>query len=275
MDTKIYRYFADIIEKELGIMYGEDNKFQLINRLEQIAQTYGLASVSELYTKFSTGMDVAGRDKILNSATNHETSFFRDSRVFTAVEKSLIPTILVTLKPKELLRVWSAGCSHGQEPYSLSILLNEQKLKGKAHDFEITATDVSELALSKAREAKYTRFEINRGMPKELFNRYFDGDQDAEFVHAKRDLKHSVSFKTLNLLNPFESLGKFHLILCRNVLIYQKVEKKIEIIKRFTNRLLDGGYLIMGAGETLLGLSNDFDQVTIEGIVIYRLKQGK
>jgi chemotaxis protein methyltransferase CheR len=272
LHDKILTYFAQFIEKELGIIYAEHNYFQLQNRLEEIAKLQGKSSIEQLYDEAQKGIQGSFKQLLLDVATNNETSFFRDPKVFKAVEAMILNEYhkKTPLRPK--LNIWSAASSTGQESVSTAILIKEFSAKmGLNVNFNITATDISERVLTRAKKASYSQLEVQRGMSAALLIKYFTKDVNDSW-NVISEIKNSIQFKTQNLKENFNFPEPFDLVLCRNVLIYQNVEGKKEILSRITKTLMPGGYLIMGSGESLLGLSNDYESVSSEGAVIYRKK---
>lgn len=258
-------FFAKLIERELGIIYSDFNAYQLENRLNEVVQILGLKSVADLETAARDAMTPAIRQLLMDTATNNETSFFRDPRVFQAVKNLILPRLAET---QNEIRVWSAACSFGQEPYSLSLLAEEFTAKSPSKSVEILATDISNRALQRAKNARYTQLEVQRGLPTQLLIKYFTKD-DENFWSLQPSVRQRVTFQTQNLLDPFTQLGSFDLILCRNVLIYQNVEKKAEIIHRLYDRLSPNGVLVLGAGESMIGLSEAFEAVRSEETIVY------
>lgn len=260
-----FRFFASYIERELGIVYADHNRFQLQSRLEEIAKLQGLASVEEVFSLAKTGITGAFRQLLLDTATNNETSFFRDPKVFRAIEEA----VLKGLKPGEKLRIWSAASSTGQEAMSLAMLIKEFGAKTRTDpSFEILGTDISDRVLRRAREGAYTQLEVQRGLPSPMLVKYFRKGEKDQWLAAP-DLQCHLVFRPLNLKEPFSFAEKFHLVLCRNVLIYQSVEGKADILARITAQLVPGGTLVLGAGESLLGLSSDYEQIAVEGAILY------
>ncbi|AGH94526.1 CheR family methyltransferase [Pseudobdellovibrio exovorus] len=270
--NEILKFFADFIQSELGIVYSDHNSFQLQNRLETIAKFLDLPSIEALYEKTKTGFSETAKQLLLDTATNNETSFFRDPKVFRAIETDILGNLAASLAPNEKLRVWSAASSTGQEALSLAMLSRELAAKS-ANPFsvDILATDISERVLKKAQEARYTQLEVQRGLPTTHLVKYFRKDEQDHWV-ASPQLTSLIEYKKLNLKSDFTFANKFHLILCRNVLIYQNVEDKIAILDRITANLAPNGYLILGSGESLLGLSSDYDQQISNGAIIYQKK---
>ncbi len=272
-DTEILKYFSSYIEKEVGIIYSDHNAFQLRNRLEEIAKMMGEPSLESLHKTAQKGILGAFRQMLLDVATNNETSFFRDPKVFRAIEQSILPALLEGGGAQKTIKIWSAASSTGQEAVSLAILLEEQKAKIKTpFSFQIVGSDISERVLKKAKEGFYTQLEVQRGLPAALMIKYFTKD-DRDRWEVRQSIRQSTEFRKQNLKESFTQIGKFGLILCRNVLIYQNVESKKEILDRVTEQLEPGGFLILGSGESLIGLSQDYHQVAVDGAVIYRKKQ--
>jgi chemotaxis protein methyltransferase CheR len=271
-ENEIFSFFARFIEKEIGIIYADHNSYQLRNRLEEICKLVGERDLESLYLRGKKEISGPFRQLLLDIATNNETSFFRDPKVFKSIEDIVLPGLLKIYRDNERFRIWSAASSTGQEALSVAILLEEAKRKlNKSFDFEIMASDISERALVKAKEGIYSQLEVQRGLPAALMIKYFS-KIDNERWAAKPEIRKRVEFRHQNLKDPLLKLGKFGLILCRNVLIYHNVQGKIEILDRLAEQLLPGGFLIMGSGESMIGLSQRFQQVGVDGAVIYRRK---
>jgi chemotaxis protein methyltransferase CheR len=270
MQPEILNFFAKYIESQLGIVYADHNYFQLQNRLEEISKLLSVESVEKLHSKAKIEISGQFKQLLLDLATNNETSFFRDPKVFRAIESVVLPTFLQSSPVGSEFRIWSAASSTGQEALSLSMLLQEWNLKNaKRVQFSILGTDISERILHRAKEANYSQLEIQRGLPTALMLKYFTKN-DQERWSASPELTKHIQFKKQNLLEPFLFPKKFDLILCRNVLIYQSVQSKKEILNRLTEMLLPGGFLILGSGESLLGLSTNYQQTASEGAVVYQ-----
>lgn len=271
MRTDILNFFAKYIETELGIIYSEENYFQLQNRLEEIAKLIGSPSVENLFVQAQQNISGAFKQLLLDVATNNETSFFRDNKVFKAIENTVVPEFYEKLKGQPL-QIWSAASSTGQEGVSLAILMTEWAIKnGKPLPFQIIGSDISERVLEKARSGLYSQLEIQRGLPAPLLIKYFKKEKD-DYWRTSPDLLRNIDYRKQNLKSPFPFTNRFQLVLCRNVLIYQSLDSKIEILRRIAETLVPGGYLILGSGENLYGLSKDFEQTHCDGAVIFRKK---
>lgn len=264
------KFFADYIQKELGIVYSSQNFFQLEKRMIEIAKSLSLPSEDVLYQNAQKGIAGLMKQLILDTATNNETLFFRDPKAFQAIENHIIPGIRSTNPDLKVIRIWCAASSFGQEPYSLAMMIKEMSLKdSRMPRVEIVATDISEKALTRAKSGMYSQLEVQRGLPAPLLVKYFTKSDD-DYWTIKSDVRISVQFKKQNLVEPFSSLGDFDFILCRNVLIYQSDEMKKTIVDQMAQRLTKGGYFLMGAAESLFGVSDRFEQLCKDGAVFFK-----
>lgn len=267
------KFFADYIEQNVGIVYQPNNYFQLEKRLNEVAKALQLESVELLYQQARQGISGNLKNLLLDVATNNESSFFRDPKLFAAVEQKMIPDILAEIKPLPVLRIWSAACSHGQEPYTLGMITQELRtLKPDLPRVDIYATDFSDKALEKARSGVYNQLEIQRGLPAPLMMKYFEQTPEKEW-RVMPELRSLVRFSKLNLIEPFPAFGSFEVIFCRNVLIYQTQESKKDVIEKLYNRLVPNGYLVLGAQESMVGLSDKFGQIYHAGAIYFKKTQ--
>ena len=269
---EILPFFANYIEKESGIIYAEHNHFQLQNRLEDITRLLGLATLEKLHERAKEGICSQFKQLLIDLATNNETSFFRDPKLFKAIETAFLKPMTEPGKYPGRIKIWSAASSTGQEAHSLSILLTEFNLKNQTSlDFSILGTDISERVLQIAKSSTYSQLEVQRGLPAPYLIKYFQKGADDRWT-AKPEITRHLEFRKLNLKDPLPPSYQFQLVLCRNVLIYQTVEAKKEILSRITRTLPSGGFLALGSGESLIGLSTEYEQVSIEGAIIYQKK---
>lgn len=268
MSLELIKFFANYIEKETGIIYSDTNVYQLQSRLEEICKHFNLASLTELHQEFAKVIpNPAYKQKLLDHATNNETLFFRDVAFFSALENYLLREVLLDM-PDEI-RIWSAASSTGQEALSVAMTLEEMSARVPLPPYSIIATDISEKALNKARSGFYNDFEVMRGLSDERKHRFFNREKDGWQV--KSHLLSKIKFNYNNLIRPTVG-GEFHIVLCRNVLIYQKVEVKKTIADYLLRQLAPTGALLLGVGETLLGINNDVDMVLTGNVIFYRPK---
>ena len=267
------KFFADFIEAELGIVYSASNAYQLEKRLDDICKALEVPDKEALWKKASDeGIQGHFRQLLLDTATNNETSFFRDPKVFHMIAEHIIPEWRKKNPDAKLFRIWSAASSFGQEPYSLVMML--EKLRETNHDMprvEVLASDISEEALKKAKLGIYSQLEVQRGLEAMLLVKYFS-KKDDDYWHIKPAIRGQVQFKKVNLLDITSIPSGFDLVLCRNVLIYQNEERKKTIISNITKKITDQGAFILGSAESLIGLSDQFQQEIYKGAVFYRKK---
>lgn len=262
------KFFAKYIETELGIIYAEHNFFQLQNRLEDIAKLMNVPGLAELHAMAKSGIWGQFKQLLLDTATNNETSFLRDPKVFLAIETFILQKIKEG--KSDTIRIWSAASSTGQEALSVAMTVLEScKKAGVSVSFSIFGTDISERVLERARSATYSQLEVQRGLPAPFLIKYFKkGDQDT--WSASAEITKYVEFNKLNLKDSLPFRDPFDLVLCRNVLIYQAPESKKAIISKITSVTKENGWLILGAGESLLGLSSEYETETVNGAIVYR-----
>lgn len=272
-DTIILKFFAEYIEKHLGIVYTDANYFQLEHRLRDISHQLGLKDVPELYSKAQVSIEGAFKALLLDLATNNETSFYRDSQVFTALGKFIIPDLLRKFNNPASINIWSAAASSGQEVYTIAMELETMRkdIPGFPQT-TIFATDISDTILKRAQAGIYSQLEVQRGLPARQLADYFD-PIDKDQWQVKDFIKRSVSFAKLNLLDHWAGIGPFDIVYCRNVLIYQNVENKKKVLQQIHRVMKPGGYLILGAAESLFGLSDAFEQFNDEKTIVY-IKKG-
>ena len=266
--TEDYQNFCQFLEESCGIVLG-DNKHYLVNsRLNRIMSEHQIDDLGELIHRVKSNTDMKLKDHIIDAMTTNETSWFRDSFPYTLLKEQLL--LELSNNRRNELRIWSAACSSGQEPYSINIIYDElRRMKpGALAPLKIIATDISASMLKEAADGTYDNMSIARGMSDERRNRYFD--KDGSFWHIKPGMKENIVFHEINLMKDFSLIGKFDLIFCRNVLIYFSGELKRTILERLANSLYPGGYLLLGGSESVTNYTNRFQQVRMNGGLIYK-----
>lgn len=196
---------------------------------------------------------------VVEAMTTNESFFFRDKTPFEHFRHTIIPTLLAARRKTGVIRIWCAAATSGQEPYSLAICLNEMASEMVGWRIEILATDLSTEVLDRARRGLYSQSEVQRGLPVKLLIKYFT--QAADLWRIAPEVRAMVKFRRLNLVADFTALGTFDVIFCRNVLIYFDQETKSEVLDRLARVISSDGYLILGAAETAVGLTNAFAMV--------------
>lgn len=242
---------AVLLEARTGQQIAAYRSWRIDTALKPLLRERGLASLDDLVAVLMDGSDKRVADQIIDVLVNQETSFFRDAPVF-----DMIADVVRTVETQgRRARIWCAGCSTGQEPYSLAMLFAERDGGGPLPD--IVATDVSDAAVTRGRAARYTQFEIQRGLPVRRMMRWFTAVGD-DWV-ARDELRAMVSFRQLNLIADPVPPGRFDIILCRNVMLYLAIEPKQAIFANFARALAAEGMLVLGAGETVIGQTRLFE----------------
>jgi len=249
------RAVADFFEKRTGQHLGESRMWRIETSLRDVMRSFDLPDLSALLAVLERDRNGAVADATIHSITNHESSFFRDIKVFEVLEKQILPHLNATL-PERLLRIWCAGCSTGQEVYSLAILLKRQEALWKDWRVSITGTDISPFSIARAQSGVFRQMDVQRGLAIADLVRWFQPIDDQWRI--AQDLRATTSFKVDNLLEPRAVSGKFDLILCRNVLLYFTPELRAHALKRIAKFARPDTMLVLGAGETTIGASAMF-----------------
>lgn len=221
--------------------------------LKPLLKERDLATFDELVDRLMSCAEPGLDDRVLDALVNSETSFFRDAAVFDVIRDAVAE---IEAQGRRA-RIWSAGCSTGQEPLSLAMLFAEREAPPGRTPPEIVATDASEGALARARAGRYTQFEVQRGLPIRGLTRWFEQMRD-DWVAAP-ELARAIHYRRLNLVADPPPPGRFDLVLCRNVLLYLAPEMKERVFAGLANALRPGGLLVLGAGETVIGQTRLFE----------------
>ena len=236
-------------------------------RLAPVAQRAGLATVSELITRARREGRGPLIDEIIDAIATHETSWFRDSDPWRVLSRAVVPDVASRLAGTRPVRIWSAACSSGQEPYTIALALTETMgpLRGQV---TITASDFSAAMVAKAADGRFTQLEMNRGMPARYLVKYFQ--RDGAYWRVNDDIRSVVSFEQRNLIRPFDGMPTVDVVCLRNVLIYFDLAVRTRILNEVRRVIDDRGWLLLGSSETMLGLDVGWDYTTIDGTVLYR-----
>ena len=205
--------------------------------------------------------------------TVNETFFFRDRQPFEGFRQAVLPELLKSRARNRRLRIWSAACSTGQEPYSLAMILDEEARSLMGWTVDIIASDIADTVLKKAKDGVYTHFEVQRGVPMPHLVRYFTKRKDQWAVN--QNIKSRVDFRQLNLMSDFSHLGVFDVIFCRNVLIYFAPDQKRDVLNRIARCLAPDGYLVLGAAESVIGYSTEFKPHAEHRVILRRAAAGQ
>jgi chemotaxis protein methyltransferase CheR len=250
-----YEYLRKTLKEQSGLDLSADKQYLIESRLLPLARKSGLAGISELVQKIKVG-SAAFTSQVVEAMTTNETFFFRDKVPFDHFREPILPEILKARANRKSIRIWCAAGSTGQEPYSLAMCLKETGAMLSGWRVEILATDLSQEVLEKSKAGIYSQFEVQRGLPIQMLVKYFR--QIGELWQLNPEIRAMVQHRQLNLLHDVSQLGVFDVIFCRNVLIYFDQDTKVNIFGRLARAIEPDGFLVLGAAETVVGLTDLF-----------------
>jgi chemotaxis protein methyltransferase CheR len=263
-----YDQFRQKLEQYCGIMLGDNKEYLITSRLRRLLENEKLTNLSELMMAMDRSSTLKGM--VVDAMTTNETLWFRDDHPFKIFSEKLLPELAKARRP---LKIWSAACSTGQEPYSLSIAIEEFKRinPGLLGDVKIIATDISPTALAIAKEGIYSQLALKRGMGDVYLKKYFQ-QQSEDRWKINGEIKQRIEFRSLNLQTNFSQLGKFDIVFCRNVLIYFSADFKMDILKRIHGTLQNDGHLFIGASEGVSNLTDFYKMQQFSPGIAYQAK---
>lgn len=267
-----FDYVRSLVLEGSAIVLDPGKEYLVESRLTPLATRLGLGSLNALIGKLRTEPRNGIHKQVVDAMTTNETSFFRDLHPFEILKKNIVPEFLTKRSSERTLRIWSAACSTGQEPYTIALLLRETFPQLSGWQVRILATDLSADVLNKARTGTYSQMEMNRGLPAMLLVKYFK-KVGADQWQVRDDLRGMIEFKEFNLAVPFPPLPSFDVILLRNVLIYFDIETKRSILAKMRKVLTPDGYLFLGGSETTLNIDENFESVCLGKSVCYRKRR--
>jgi chemotaxis protein methyltransferase CheR len=250
-----YEFLRKFLKDRSGLDLSADKQYLVESRLIPLARKTGLPGLAELVQKLKSGAEALAAE-VVEAMTTNETFFFRDKVPFDHLKATVLPELLQARASRRSLRIWCAAASTGQEPYSIAMCLKELGATLAGWRVEIVATDLSLGVLEKSRAGLFSQFEVQRGLPIQLLVKHFT--QVGELWQLNADIRAMVQFKQLNLLQDFSHLGTFDVIFCRNVLIYFDQDTKTSVFNRLAKRIEPDGFLMLGAAETVVGLTDAF-----------------
>lgn len=268
-----YQAFSRFLRSLCGIELGANKQYLVATRVRRILKEADLPNLGALTAAMSRDNSWQLRQKVIDAMTTNETFWFRDTYPFQYLAETILPE-LAARRPAEKAKIWSAACSSGQEPYSISMIFEETlrtRFSRPMCEGDILATDLSSVILDSAKEGRYDQISLARGLSEQRRNDFFVPVGN-EYWQLKSAIRNRVRFRSLNLQDSFLLLGKFDVIFCRNVLIYFSTDLKLEIIKKIHASLVPGGYLFLGSSESITGLNDYFEMVNCNPGVAYRAK---
>jgi len=270
IDQQGYDDFCQFLVASCGIVLGENKQYLVSSRLDNLMDEYEIESLVELVSHLKDRLGSPIYTAVIDAMTTNETSWFRDSYPYEFFTEQLLPQATADNRS---LRIWSAASSSGQEPYSISIIIEEflRHKRDMLKAVNIVATDISHEILNNAINGVFHKMSLDRGMSLARINHHFE--LEGECWKIKDVIKKRIIFHEFNLLTSYASLGKFDVIFCRNVLIYFSAETKKDILARIASALNPKGYLILGGAESIANYTDSFDVVRLKNGLVYQLKE--
>jgi chemotaxis protein methyltransferase CheR len=270
IDPSAFGYVSELVRAEAAIVIGPGKEYLVESRLLPLARELGLGDAAALVAKVRKRPDDGLKRRIVEAMTTNETSFFRDRDPFRALTEVMLPELCRNRakRASKRLTIWSAACSTGQEPYSIAISVLEDPQFTCDWQLEIVATDINQDVLDRARVASYSQLEINRGLPASSLVSHFE-QHGRDWTPIER-VRRLVTFKQLNLAEPFRELPRFDIVFLRNVLIYFDAATRTDVLRRVRAIMAPDGYLVLGGAETILGFDDGFTRVAIGAATAYR-----
>jgi chemotaxis protein methyltransferase CheR len=262
------RILAGLLEARTGQQLTMSRRWRIETALSALLRERGIATLDELITILVMGKEPSLSQKVVEALLNNETYFFRDRAPFDILQRYALPELAQRRHKSKRIRIWSAGCSTGQEVYSLSMLFAEEPDKWGGWTIDILGTDVSTSCIDRARAGSYSQFEVQRGLGINQMIKCFE--EAADGWRAVEALRRPVRFQVHNLLEPAPHPGDFDIVLCRNVLLYLSPEKKALAFERIAGAMAVDGWLMLGAGETVIGQTSKLGS-DINARGLYRL----
>ncbi|MBK5962730.1 chemotaxis protein [Thiocystis minor] len=268
IDAQDYAEFSRFLSDCCGLVLGENRQYLVSSRLSRLLDEFSFAKVEDLLKALRRSADPTLKSRVIDAMTTNETSWFRDNYPFDILRQVVLPELAAKQKP---IRIWSAACSSGQEPYSISMVVAEWEgsYPPKTASVSILATDLSESVLADARAGLYDGLSIVRGLSPERRQRFFESVEHGHRI--KPEIQRRVRFQKLNLMESYATLGKFDIVFCRNVLIYFSAETKRRIFDGIARQMDSGGYLFVGASEAVGSYTDAFEVLrTPQGSMLRR-----
>jgi len=271
LDDKSYHQFRTFLEQQCGIVLGENKQYLVKSRLAPLMSKFDVTSLGELVTRTLSPVERQLRAAVIDAMTTNETLWFRDDYPFKLLQNKLLPDFADRKTP---VKIWSAASSSGQEPYSIAMSVLEYKQRNPGafmRGVQVIGTDISTTMLEHCKYGHYDSLALARGLSEERKRQFFENG-DNGMLKVKDEVKKMVNFRPLNLLNSYSLMGRFDIVFCRNVLIYFSPEIKAQIISQIHGTLNSGGYLFLGASESLSGLNDNFNMLRCNPGIVYQKK---
>lgn len=268
VDTGAFQYICDLVRERSAIVLDPSKAYLVEARLTPVARNHGLASLGDLVAAMRRPTSRELVREVVEAMTTNETSFFRDIHPFDAIRTTIIPELIQKRSAERAINIWSNACSSGQEVYSIAMILREHFPVLNNWKVRLIATDLSSQILGRAREGLFNQTEVNRGLPLPLLLKYFK--KEGLQWRISEEIRRSVEFRELNLVETWPSLPAMDIVFLRNVLIYFSTDTKKAILAKLRRCLRPDGCLFLGAAETTMNLDASFTRAEVGKTICYR-----
>jgi len=252
-------FLSSLIRQRSGIVITRDKEYLLENRLAPLVTRHKMAGIPALVTALKQASNDPLVREVVEAMTTNETLFFRDTRPFDTLRTQFLPALMAARASQRTLRVWSAACSTGQEPYSIAMLLKEEAARMAGWRTSIVATDIARAVLAKARAGIYSQFEVQRGLPIRLLVKYFK--QIGTQWELAEEVRGMVEFREHNITRDSAPGSGFDIVFCRNLLIYFDQDLKRQVLGQIADAMAPDGVLFLGGAESVLGVTDRLEPV--------------
>ncbi len=264
-----FSYLSSLMHERAAIVLEPGKEYLALSRLDPVAREMGVGSVAALVEILRHEEATSElHDHVIDALTTNETTFFRDFNPFESMRSDVLPEVIARKQRSRTLAIWSAGCSTGQEPYSIAMAIREHFPELLTWQLTILGTDISASVLDRARHGRYGQLEVNRGLPANLLVRHFT--RAGMEWEIEEPIRRMVRFQRHNLVDAWPVMPPFDLVFMRNVMIYFDVETKRRVLRRLLGQLAPQGYLLLGASETTFNISDDYDRQLVGRTAWYR-----
>ena len=247
MKISDFEFYRDLLQRHAGLSLTPDKTYLFDSRLTPVARKWGYPTIEAMTLALRGVPDTRLINDVIETMMFTDTSFFSEPLTFQALSSTLIPHIVSERRRQKFIRIWSAGCSTGQEAYSVALTLKEMEADLRGWRVEILGTDISAEAIRRAQMGVYSQFEVQRGLPIKTLISHFEERDDS--WHINEDIKILTQFETFNILDPMDELGSFDIIFCRNVMTHFDPDLRTSCLTRMADLLLDNGILLLGESD--------------------------
>lgn len=265
-----FAYVSDLVRADSAIVLEPGKEYLVESRLLPLARAVGAPTLEGLLTQMRNQPNGQLRAKVVDALTTNETSWFRDVHPWNTLSQHVLPEMIAARATARRLSVWCGAASSGQEPFTIAMALQEAFQGHPGYTAQILATDLSEEMLTRARAARYSQLEVNRGLPAPMLVKHFT--RSGTEWQVNDELRRMVEFRTLNLATPFPPMGAYDIVFLRNVLIYFDTTTKREVLERVRKVMRPDGYLFLGGAESTLNIHDGFERAPFGRSICYRVR---